>query len=101
MKMLKGYVRNWNRPEGYIVESYIAKEAVEFCLEYIGGVETIGVSNTRNTSNKGIGVGNQKLMACDDWELAHRSVLEKISVVQPYIQWEYDDVLFLRRYDLL
>ena len=47
---------------------------------------TIGVPNTRNTSNKGIGVGNLKFMARDDWELVHRIVLKNTSVVQLYIQ---------------
>ena len=57
--------------------NYVAEEVVEFCLEYIGCTETIGVPNTRNTSNKGIGVENPKypkFMVCDDWELAHRNV---------------------------
>ena len=31
MKRLKGYVRNRSHPEGCIAESYIAKEALEFC----------------------------------------------------------------------
>ena len=94
-------MRNWNRPEGCIVESYVAKKAIEFCSEHIGGAETIGVPNTYNTSNKDIGVGNPKFMARDDWELAHRIVLENTLSVQPYIQWVFDYVLFLRRYDLL
>ena len=38
--------------------------------------------NTHNTSNKGIGVGNLKFMARDDWELSHRIVLENTSTVQ-------------------
>ena len=38
MKILKGYVRNRSRPEGCIVECYIAEEAVEFCSEYMTGV---------------------------------------------------------------
>ena len=63
MKILKGYVRNQNHPEGCIVESYVAEEAVKFCSKYIGSEETIGVPNTRNTSNKGIRVRNPKFMA--------------------------------------
>ena len=51
---------------GCIVESYVAEKAVEFCSKYIGGVEIIGVLNTRNTSNKGIGVENLKFMGRDD-----------------------------------
>ena len=66
MKMLKGYVRNQNRPEGCIFESYITEEAIKFCSEYIGGAETIAVPNTRYTSNKGIGVRNSKFMVRDD-----------------------------------
>ena len=76
MKMLKGYVRNRNCPERCIVESYLAKKIIEFCSEYIGDAKTISMPTTRNTGNKGIGVGNPKFMACDDWELAHRNVLE-------------------------
>ena len=85
MKILKGYVRNQNHPEWCIVESYVAKEAVEFCSKYISGEETISVPNTSNTSNKDIGVGNLKFMAHNDWELSLRIVLENISAVQPYI----------------
>ena len=66
MKILKGYTRNRNRLEGCIVEGYIAEEGVDFCLEYIGYVETISVPKAHNTSNKGIGVGNPKFMARDD-----------------------------------
>ena len=77
-------MRNQNRLEWCIVESYIAKEAIEFCSKYIGSTETIGVSNTHNTSNKGIKVGNLKFVACDDWELAHGNVWENTSAVQPY-----------------
>ena len=62
MKILKGYVRNRNYPERCIIECYIADEAIEFCSEYIGGLETISLPNTRNTSNKGIGVGNPNFM---------------------------------------
>ncbi|XP_058211648.1 uncharacterized protein LOC131323825 [Rhododendron vialii] len=34
MKVLKGYVRNRNHPEGCIAESYIPEEGVEFCSDY-------------------------------------------------------------------
>ena len=35
MKILKEYVRNRHKPEGCIIECYIAEEAVEFCSEYL------------------------------------------------------------------
>ncbi|KAH9781219.1 hypothetical protein KPL71_008375 [Citrus sinensis] len=43
MKDLKAYVRNRNNPEGCIVESYIAEEALEFCAEYVSNMRTIGL----------------------------------------------------------
>ncbi|XP_073033704.1 uncharacterized protein [Primulina eburnea] len=43
MKILKGYVRNRNRPEGCIAECYIAEEAIEFCSDYLSSVHTIGI----------------------------------------------------------
>ena len=35
MKILKVCVRNWHKPEGCIIERYIAEEVVEFCFEYL------------------------------------------------------------------
>ncbi|XP_028051458.1 uncharacterized protein LOC114256072 [Camellia sinensis] len=48
MKILRGYVRNCNCPEGCIVESYIVEEAVEFCAKYLSGVDAIGILSNRN-----------------------------------------------------
>ena len=35
MKILKGYTKNLQHPKASIVERYIAREAIDFCLEYI------------------------------------------------------------------
>ena len=43
MKILKGYVWNHSRPEGCIIECYVAEEAVEFCSEYLESAPTIGI----------------------------------------------------------
>ncbi|KAL5560900.1 hypothetical protein UlMin_030647, partial [Ulmus minor] len=43
MKILKGYVRNRSRPEGCIIECYVAEEAVGFCSEYLEPTQTIGI----------------------------------------------------------
>ncbi|XP_038698507.1 uncharacterized protein LOC119996072 [Tripterygium wilfordii] len=43
-KTLKGYVRNRNCPEGCIAERYIAEEAVEFYVEYMSNMYTVGLS---------------------------------------------------------
>ncbi|KAI5312716.1 hypothetical protein L3X38_041890 [Prunus dulcis] len=47
MKVLKGYVQNRTRPEGYIAEQYIAEEAVEFCTEHLYDVSTVGVPSSQ------------------------------------------------------
>ncbi|CAL2237883.1 unnamed protein product [Prunus armeniaca] len=46
MKVLKGYVQNRARPEGCIVEWYIAEEVVEFCTEHLFDVSTVGVPSS-------------------------------------------------------
>ena len=43
MRFLKGYVQNRTSPEGCITECYIAKEAVEFCSEYLSDIDAIGI----------------------------------------------------------
>ncbi|RVW63381.1 hypothetical protein CK203_060588 [Vitis vinifera] len=52
MKVLKDYVRNHNRPEGCIVECYIAEEGIEFCTEYLSNIEAIGFPSTSNIDQK-------------------------------------------------
>ena len=62
MKILKGYVRNRNRPKDCIVECYIYEEAAKFCNEYLSNVEAIGLpervctNRTDGTSNIGLNV---------------------------------------------
>jgi hypothetical protein len=43
MGVLKHYVRNRARPEGSIIEGYVAKEFVEFCLDYMAHLDPLGV----------------------------------------------------------
>ncbi|KAI5324685.1 hypothetical protein L3X38_033758 [Prunus dulcis] len=47
MKVLKGYVQNRTRPEGYIAERYIAEEAIEFCTQHLSDVSTVGVPSSQ------------------------------------------------------
>ncbi|XP_073153088.1 uncharacterized protein [Henckelia pumila] len=88
MKILKGYVRNRNRPEGCIAECYVAEEAVEFCSDYMSNVHTIGIPTrhrqlqlTRPLS--GAVVYSTSL---DELHQAHRYVLENDVDVDPYIE---------------
>ncbi|KAL5581994.1 hypothetical protein UlMin_014436 [Ulmus minor] len=88
MKILKGHVRNRHRPEGCIIECYIAEEAVEFCSEYLANVRTIGIPRgveERIESRSGFKVilTNYKML-CE----AHYYVLQNTTVVNPYM-YEY------------
>ena len=87
MKIHKGFVRNRNRPEGCIVESYIPEEVVEFCSDYVRDVDTIGVPNRLHDLHGGASdckVLNQ--VDTKDLSLAHRNVLENTVEVQRYIR---------------
>ena len=53
MQILKGYTENLYRPEASIVERYIAKEAIEFCLEYIEKAKLVGLPESRHDDRVG------------------------------------------------
>ncbi|XP_028071943.1 uncharacterized protein LOC114274253 [Camellia sinensis] len=92
MKILKGYVRNRNCPEGCIAESYIV-EAVEFCAEYLSRVDAIGILSNRNMTvdddteiGRPLSSGYIVTIDRNEWKQAHRYVLENTSDIQPYIE---------------
>ncbi|GJQ89762.1 uncharacterized protein Tco_0000901 [Tanacetum coccineum] len=48
MGILKGYVRNRSRSEGSIIEGYTTEEAIEFYKDYLNGVKTVGIPQSRH-----------------------------------------------------
>ncbi|RVW37618.1 PH, RCC1 and FYVE domains-containing protein 1 [Vitis vinifera] len=89
MKVLKGYVRNRNRPEGCIAECYIVEEAIEFCTEYLSNVDAIGIPISANIDQKvGAQIPGGQIVTIDSnlWLHAHHYVLENTTIVQPYIE---------------
>ena len=89
MKILKGYVRNRNRPEGCIAESYIAEEGVEFCSEYLNGADAIGIPTPHDCSSgttKPLSRGCVSTISRDEWEQAHLYILENTIEVVPYVE---------------
>nr|GEW49523.1 hypothetical protein [Tanacetum cinerariifolium] len=52
MKVIKGHVRNRNRPEGCIVEETIAEETIEFFSEYHKTMKTIGIPPDKPVTNE-------------------------------------------------
>ncbi|XP_062075986.1 uncharacterized protein LOC133780128 [Humulus lupulus] len=89
MKVLKSYVRNHYRPEASMVECYISEEAVEFCSEYMSGVEAIGISKPRNNSDgvdKGLrGNGTVTTVSRAELDQAQLVVLQNNPEIQSYI----------------
>ncbi|KAM6596876.1 hypothetical protein CsatA_007400 [Cannabis sativa] len=89
MKVLKSYVRNHYRPEACMVECYISEEAVEFCSEYMAGVEAIGISKPRTDPDdvdRGLrGKGTMVTVSKLELDQAQLVVLNNNAEVQPYI----------------
>ena len=56
MKVLKGYMKNRNRPEGCIVENYIAEESVKFYSEYLSNADPVGLPTSRLFTSKRLSV---------------------------------------------
>ncbi|XP_057769009.1 uncharacterized protein LOC130989037 isoform X1 [Salvia miltiorrhiza] len=88
MRVLKGYVRNRNCPEGCIAECYIAEEALEFCSEYLHNVHTVGLPSTHRQVNltKPLSAPQMKSVDQNEWEQAHRYMLTNDDVVAPLIE---------------
>jgi len=88
MKVLKGYTKNQYRPEACIVERYIAKEAIEFCLEYINNASLVRVPQSHHdsaTQRRGTRGFNVLTMDRQQLSQAHLYVLNNTTEVIPYI----------------
>ncbi|RVW64870.1 hypothetical protein CK203_066167 [Vitis vinifera] len=90
MKVLKGYVRNHNHPEGCLAECYIAEEALEFCTKYLSSMDAIGIPSSMKDEWK-CGkplLGGRRAINIHDYKLveqAHHYVLQNTTIVQPFI----------------
>ncbi|GKC71406.1 hypothetical protein Tco_1117289 [Tanacetum coccineum] len=88
MGFLKGYVRNRYRPEGSIVQGYVAEEVVRFCTNYMDDVADIGLPQPRHQGRLvGVGTIGRKDVTptIDDFEQAHFTVLQNMTCIEPYI----------------
>ncbi|XP_073120554.1 uncharacterized protein [Henckelia pumila] len=88
MKILKGYVRNRNRPEGCIAECYIAEEAVEFFSDYLSNVHTIGIPSRDREVQRTKPLSKAIVHSASHNELqqAHLYVLTNDIEIDPYIE---------------
>ena len=88
MKILKWYTKNLYRPKASIVERYIAKEAIEFCSEYLEKAKPVGLPESWHDDRVG-GNGSRGLHvitpSLEDLLQAHLYVLNNSNEVLPYI----------------
>ncbi|KAG2371826.1 uncharacterized protein HKW66_Vig0239470 [Vigna angularis] len=90
MKILKGYVKNQYRPEGSMIERYIAEESIEFCSEYMAKANPIGVPRTswlsRYSTSKSIRGVNVVTKSREELMQAHLYILNNTDEVIPFLE---------------
>ena len=96
MGVLKNYVKNRARPEGSMVKGYGTEEVIEFCVDFIPDLKSIGVSESWHEGRlSGKCTLGRKSIICRDeqsFTQAHYTVLVNSSLAAPYIQ-EQKDIL--------
>ena len=93
IKVIKNVVRNRHRPEGCIAEGNILEEAIEFCSEFVYGVDPIGFGCQKlrdNSDNSELGrllsSGVTNIPERELLHQAHRYVSKDTVDVKPYIE---------------
>ena len=88
MGVMKRMVKSRSRPEGNIVETYVAEEIIEFVSDYLEGVQPVGLPRSRHEGRlQGVGtIWAKPIFAKYDLRhKAHNKVLQSSSVVAPFI----------------
>ncbi|GJT94600.1 putative transposase-associated domain-containing protein [Tanacetum coccineum] len=91
MKVIKGHVRNRNRPEGCIAEETIAEETIEFFREYHKTMKTIGIPPDKHVTNenedgKPLSAGKSSEVSGEVFQKAHLYVIQNTDEIVPYIE---------------
>ena len=96
MGVLKKYVHNRARPEGSISKGHETEEVIEFFVDFIPDLKTIGVPESRHEGRLGgKGTLGKNSVICQDghsWTQAHYTVLQSSALVAPYIE-EHKNIL--------
>ena len=88
MKTYNGYVKNAYRPEACIAERMLYELAMEYCLESLGDMRTVGISTSRHSDTlEGKGtIGRRELdLSPEKWHMAHTYILFNEDEIAPYI----------------
>nr|KYP62103.1 hypothetical protein KK1_016627 [Cajanus cajan] len=95
VKILKGYSKNPYCPEASIVERYIAKEAIEFCPEYMSKEKPVGLPKSRHEDRcEGQGTKGLKVKFILRKELlqAHLYILNNTNEFSFYTKSQDDNI---------
>jgi hypothetical protein len=86
----KKYVLNHARPEGSIAKGYVTEEVIEFCVDFVDSIDSIGVPVSRHEGSLlGKGTIGRKACFSNDTDLlnkAHLAFLQQSTLVTPYIE---------------
>jgi hypothetical protein len=93
---LRGYVSPQEicsyriRPEGSIAKGYVIEEVIEFCVDFVDSIDSIGVPVSRHEGRQ-LGKGTIGREAClhndtDLFNKAHLAVLQQSTLVTSYIE---------------
>jgi hypothetical protein len=90
MVVMKGYVRNRDHPEGFMIEDYTTEEVIECCVDYIKDGKSIGVPVSWHHGRlSGKGTKGYKSFTDATYERvceAHFSIMHQLAVMRPYVE---------------
>ena len=96
MSILKKYVLNRARPEGSIAKGYGFEEVIEFCIDFVDSIDSIGLPVSRYEGRlQGKGTIGRKSSLSNNTDLfikAHLTVLQQSSMVTPY-RTEHEQII--------
>ncbi|GJZ82787.1 putative ribonuclease H-like domain-containing protein [Tanacetum coccineum] len=90
-EVIKGHVRNKNRPEGCIAEETIKEETIKFFSKYHKTMKTIGIPPDKHITNenedgKPLSAGKASEVSEEVFQKAHLYVIQNIDEIVPYIE---------------
>ncbi|XP_024013416.1 uncharacterized protein LOC112087769 [Eutrema salsugineum] len=94
MKVLKDFVQNPARPEGCIVDSYLAEECMQFCSQFLKKTTSVEDKQERNTDYESHSIlEGRPISAATTIELtelekkiAHLAVIQNTALVDPFVE---------------
>lgn len=95
MKTLKGFVKNYARPEACMAEGYLAGECIAFCLDFLKNCAPVEEAVKRNEDveaddilleGRPLQKATEVRLSEKERDIAHLYVLLNTSVMEPYVE---------------